>query len=116
MREAVPERKPDAATEGGMLRGGSRPTPEQQPDPVAAAPAPEPPAPSVTSTMLRWPTSSIPDAQENGQSDAGEPATTINPAWQPAEIPSESNLSVSLQNMNPEAIAAFEAFTATLRL
>jgi len=81
---------------------------------VAAAPAPEPPGPSVTSTMLRWPTSSIPDAQENGQSDAGEPATTIIPAWQPAEMPSESKRTVSLQAMPPEAIAAGEVFAAKL--
>ena len=64
--------------------------------------------------MLRWPTTSIPDAQENGQSDSGEPATTIIPAWQPAEMPSESKRTVSLQAMPPEAIAAGEEFAAKL--
>ncbi len=110
MAEAMPEPEPEPTPEPVVAEAA----PEPEPEPVAAAPAPEPPAPSVTSTMLRWPTSSIPDVQENGQSDAGEPATTIIPAWQPAEMPSESKRTVSLQAMPPEAIAAGEVFTAKL--
>jgi len=109
-----PEPQPEPTPEPVVAEAAPEPEPEPEPEPVAAAPAPEPPAPSVTSTMLRWPTSSIPDAQENGQSDAGEPATTIIPAWQPAEMPAESKRTVSLQAMPPEAIAAGEVFTAKL--
>jgi dipeptidyl aminopeptidase/acylaminoacyl peptidase len=106
-REMTPEPEPVAEAAPSL-------EPEPEPEPAAAAAAPEPPGPSVTSTMLRWPTSSIPDAQENGQSDAGEPATTIIPAWQPAETPSESKRTVSLQAMPSEAIAAGEEVAAKL--
>ncbi len=109
-----PEPQPEPTPEPVVAEATPDPEPEPEPQPVAAAPAPEPPAPSVTSTMLRWPTSAIPDAQENGQSDAGEPATTIIPAWQPAEMPAESKRTVSLQAMPPEAIASGEVFAAKL--
>jgi hypothetical protein len=84
------------------------PEPEPQPEPERA--------PSVSETMLRWPTaSSIPKLQEDGeQTDSGEPATSIIPAWQPAEMPSESRRTVSLSAMPPEAIAAGETFIAKL--
>jgi len=116
MPEPEPEPEPEPKPEPEPVVAQAEPEPEPEPErePVAAAPAPEPPAPSVTSTMLRWPTTSIPDAQENGQSDSGEPATTIIPAWQPAEMPSESKRTVSLQAMPPEAIAAGEEFAAKL--
>ncbi len=114
MPEPEPEPEPEPTPEPVVAAAAPEPETEPAPEPVAAAPAPEPAAPSVTSTMLRWPTSSIADAPENGQSDAGEPATTIIPAWQPAEMPSESKRTVSLQAMPPEAIAAGEVFTAKL--
>jgi len=113
--EAMPEPEHEPTPEPEpVAEAAPSPEPEPEPEPAAAAPAPEPAGPSVTSTMLRWPTSSIPDAQENGQSDAGEPATTIIPAWQPAETPSEGKRTVSLQAMPPEAIAAGEEFAAKL--
>src|SRR5207245_10303930 len=71
-------------------------------------------AASVPSTMMSRPTTAIPGAQENGQADAGEAATTIIPAWQPAEMPSESRRTVSLSAMPREAVAAGEAFAAKL--
>jgi dipeptidyl aminopeptidase/acylaminoacyl peptidase len=84
-----------------------------EPEPVASAQATVPPPVSdVKATMLRWPTN--PGLQENGQTDSGEPATSIIPAWQPADIPSESRRTVSLSAMPPEAIAAGETFAAKL--
>jgi len=101
------------------------PEPEPEPEPVAAEvhePEPEPvasaqatpaaPVSDVKATMLRWPTN--PSLQENGQTDSGEPATSIIPAWQPADVPSESKRTVSLSAMSPEAIASGEAFVAKL--
>jgi dipeptidyl aminopeptidase/acylaminoacyl peptidase len=87
------------------------PAPEPTTPPPAAAPTP---AASVTSTMLSWPTTSIPGAQENGQAETGEAATTIIPAWQPAEMPSESRRTISLSAMPREAVAAGEPFAAKL--
>jgi dipeptidyl aminopeptidase/acylaminoacyl peptidase len=87
------------------------PAPEPTTPPPAAAPTP---AASVTSTMLSWPTTSIPGAQENGQAETGEAATTIIPAWQPAETPSESRRTISLSAMPREAVAAGEPFAAKL--
>jgi hypothetical protein len=90
-------------------------TPPPVAEPTTPPPAPVPsPAASVTSTMLSWPTTSIPGAQENGQAETGEAATTIIPAWQPAEMPSESRRTVSLSAMPREAVAAGEAFAAKL--
>jgi dipeptidyl aminopeptidase/acylaminoacyl peptidase len=90
-------------------------TPPPAPEPHTPPPAPVPtPAASVTSTMLSWPTTSIPGTQENGQAETGEAATTIIPAWQPAEMPSESRRTVSLSAMPREAVAAGEPFAAKL--
>jgi hypothetical protein len=90
-------------------------TPPPAPEPSTPPPAPVPtPAASVTSTMLSWPTTSIPGAQENGQAETGEAATTIIPAWQPAEMPSESRRTVSLSAMPREAVAAGETFAAKM--
>ena len=95
--------------------GAEPTTPPPVAEPTTPPPAPVPsPSASVTSTMLSWPTTSIPGAQENGQADAGEAATTIIPAWQPAEMPSESRRTVSLSAMPREAVAAGEAFAAKL--
>ncbi|HXB04843.1 MAG TPA: prolyl oligopeptidase family serine peptidase [Candidatus Angelobacter sp.] len=84
-----------------------------EPEPVASAQATAPPPVSdVKATMLRWPTN--PGLQQNGETDSGEPATSIIPAWQPADIPSESRRTVSLSAMSPEAIAAGSAIAAKL--
>jgi pSer/pThr/pTyr-binding forkhead associated (FHA) protein len=87
--------------------------PEPEPEPVASTQATVPPPVSdVKATMLRWPTN--PGLQANGETDSGEPATTIIPAWQPADVPSESRRTVSLSAMSPEAIAAGQSFAAKL--
>jgi dipeptidyl aminopeptidase/acylaminoacyl peptidase len=95
---------------------------EQASEPAAAMPEPEPaasaqatappPVSDIKATMLRWPTN--PGLQENGQTDSGEPATSIIPAWQPADVPSESKRTVSLSAMSPEAIAAGQTIAAQL--
>src|SRR5713226_1189345 len=95
---------------------------EAQPETELAAAEPEPtpaehaatvpPPTSVTSTMLRWPTS--PGLQDNGQTDTDEPATSIIPAWQPAEVPSETRRTVSLGAIPPEERAPGERFAAKL--
>jgi dipeptidyl aminopeptidase/acylaminoacyl peptidase len=107
------------------------------PEPVAAAPAPvsEPePAPAsastapaaapaqdpVAQTVVAWPHSGSTDVPSNGrppsqsQSAFSEEATSIIPAWQPAEMPSESKRTVSLQAVPPEVIAAGTGFPAKL--
>jgi pSer/pThr/pTyr-binding forkhead associated (FHA) protein len=53
--------------------------------------------------------------QDNGQTDeSGEPATSIIPAWQPTDVPSEAKRTVSLQAIPPDAVAAGEQFAAKL--
>jgi hypothetical protein len=116
---ALPEPEPEPVPE--VVEPEPQPAFEEQaaepampePEPVASAQATVPPPVSdVKATMLRWPTN--PGLQENGQTDSGEPATSIIPAWQPADIPSESRRTVSLSAMSPEAIAAGETFAAKL--
>jgi len=120
-----PELEPVAAAqepEPEPVAAAQEPEPEpvaaaQEPEPVAAAQEPEPapaPAPGVASTMLRWPGTSLPSTQENGQTDSGEAATSIIPAWQPAEMPSETRRTVSLSAIPPDAIAAGEVSAAKL--
>ncbi|HEX7263105.1 MAG TPA: prolyl oligopeptidase family serine peptidase [Candidatus Dormibacteraeota bacterium] len=84
-----------------------------QPEPVPATQTTEPPQPDVKATMLRWPTQ--PGLQpENGQNDSGEAATTLIPAWQPTEMPSDSKRTVSLQAMPTQARIAGEPYAAKL--
>jgi dipeptidyl aminopeptidase/acylaminoacyl peptidase len=98
------------------------PTPEPTPaEPVSAfdeavAPAPvEPAADPVARTVLAWPSRSPTTPPENGSGGGtGEEATSIIPAWQPAEAPSDSKRTVSLQAMPTESIAAGESFAAKL--
>jgi dipeptidyl aminopeptidase/acylaminoacyl peptidase len=94
------------------------PEPEVQPAPVsasAAAPAQDP----VAQTIVAWPHSSPTEAPSNGapppsQSAFSEEATSIIPAWQPADALSESKRTVSLQAVPPEIIAAGGGFPAKL--
>jgi len=130
--EVAPEPEPVPEPVVDVAEGEPEPlAPEPEPEPVAAAEEPEPvaaepepelapepepaPAPSLTSTLLSWPTANIPGLQDDGeQTDSSEPATSIIPAWQPPEMPSESRRTVSLSAMPPEAIAAGETFLAKL--
>jgi len=137
LEAAEPELEPEPEPEPELVahEPESVAPPEPEPEPVLAAPEPEPeaaaqepepepapaaepepvPAPSLTSTLLRWPTANIPGLEDNGeQTDSGEPATSIIPAWRPTEMPSESTRTVSLSAMPPEAIASGEPFVAKL--
>jgi dipeptidyl aminopeptidase/acylaminoacyl peptidase len=118
---AAPEPEPEPEPE--IVEPVSEPVFEEQaPEPASASPEPEPvasaqatvppPVSDVKATMLRWPTN--PGLQENGQTDSGEPATSIIPAWQPADVPSESRRTVSLSAMSPEAVAAGATIAAKL--
>ena len=89
-----------------------------EPEPVAHAPeaAPQPATTNpVISTMVRWPGSTAPG---NGlrlpQSETFEEATSIIPAWQHSDPPSESNRTVSLQAVPLEQIAAGAGYSALL--
>ncbi len=115
--ETEPEPEPVSETQvpEPLAQEPESPPPEPEAEPVAAEHEPEPaPAPGVTSTMLRWPTSSVPETPENGQADTGEAATSIIPAWQPTDVPTESKRTVSLSAVPPDAIAAGEQFAAKL--
>jgi dipeptidyl aminopeptidase/acylaminoacyl peptidase len=83
---------------------------------AAAAPQPVAPDPGVMSTMLRWPGSTSPGngAQSNTQAETFDEATSIIPAWQHSEAPSDSRRTVSLQAVPPEQIAAGGGFAAML--
>ena len=90
---------------------------ESQPAPVsasAAAPAHEP----VAQTIVAWPHSNPTEAPSNGappsESAFPEEATSIIPAWQPADAPPESKRTISLQAVPPEIIAAGGGFPAKL--
>ncbi len=113
--EPVVAQEPEAAP--AEPEPEAEPVVAQEPEPIAPPPepAPEPSAPKVTSTMLRWPTTSIPGMQENGaQTDSGEAATTMIPAWQPSHMSSDSKRTVSLSAMPPEALASGEPYAAKL--
>jgi dipeptidyl aminopeptidase/acylaminoacyl peptidase len=97
--------------------------PEPVPEPVAAA-EPEPAAPAadpVRATMLRWPGSTSPgngsqstQATQVPQGDTFDEATSIIPAWQHSEAPSDSRRTVSLQAMPMEQVASGGSFAAML--
>jgi hypothetical protein len=93
-------------------------TPEPAPEPEPAAPetASAASAASVTSTMVRWPGSTSPG---NGQPPPAHPdnfeeATSIIPAWQHSDAPSDSKRTVSLQAVPVEQIASGAGFAALL--
>ena len=90
-------------------------------EPVSAFDEPVVPAPVETAadpasrTVIAWPSRSATTPPENGSpTGTGEEATSIIPAWQPAETPSETRRTVSLQAMPTESIAAGESFAAKL--
>jgi pSer/pThr/pTyr-binding forkhead associated (FHA) protein len=73
----------------------------------------------VAQTVVAWPHDNPTEAPSNGtppasQSAFSEEATSIIPAWQPADALSESKRTVSLQAVPPEIIAAGGGFPAKL--
>jgi len=101
----------------------SEPEPEVQSAPVSAssaAPAAVPTQEPVAQTIVAWPHSRPTEAPSNGgppaqsQSAFSEEATSIIPAWQPADALPASKRTVSLQAVPPEVIAAGAGFPAKL--
>jgi dipeptidyl aminopeptidase/acylaminoacyl peptidase len=108
------------------------PEPEPEPEPVVAAAEPEPVvaaaepdrsaqttqppvANPVVSTMIRWPGSTAPgNGLRLAESETLEEATSIIPAWQHTDSPSDSTRTVSLQAVPLEQIAAGSGYSAVL--
>ena len=100
------------------------------PEPAPVAPQPEPrvaevsasaSAPAqdpVAQTVVAWPHTNATEPPSNGspasQSEFGEEATSIIPAWQPSDAMPESKRTVSLQAVPPEVIATGGGFPAKL--
>jgi hypothetical protein len=138
--EAEPEPEPTVAEEESELEpepvaAQAQPEPERELEPVVAAAEPEPePLPEplphaanaeaaaqpvagapVTSTMVRWPGSTSPgNGSRSSQHETFEEATSIIPAWQHSDAPSESRRTVSLQAVPLEQIVAGTGFAALL--
>src|ERR1700694_5890490 len=113
----IPADAGGVAVAGRVIPGGA---PEPVPEPVvsAAEPAPAAAADPVRSTMLRWPGSTSPgngaQSTQPPQAETFDEATSIIPAWQHSDAPSDSRRTVSLQAMPLEQIAAGGSFAAML--
>jgi pSer/pThr/pTyr-binding forkhead associated (FHA) protein len=65
--------------------------------------------------MVRWPSGTSPgNGSPSGQPETFEEATSIIPAWQHSDAPSDSKGTVSLQALPLEQIAAGAGFAALL--
>ncbi|MEP6752518.1 MAG: prolyl oligopeptidase family serine peptidase [Candidatus Dormiibacterota bacterium] len=116
-----PAPEPVAAAEPAAMAAEPEPQPapaalEPQPAEVvasAAAPTQDP----VAQTVVAWPHPSTEGASNGApasQSEFSEEATSIIPAWQPADSLSDSKRTVSLQAVPPEVVAAGTGFPAKL--
>ena len=125
-----------AAVEPEPVVAEAEPEPEPEPEPVVAAAEPEPepepvaqapesvsqptPPDAIKSTMLRWPGSTAPgiptvgNGSASAQPETFEEATSIIPAWQHTDPPSDSTRTVSLQALPLEQIAAGSGYSALL--
>jgi dipeptidyl aminopeptidase/acylaminoacyl peptidase len=124
-REPEPEPEPVVAAAERELEPGPEPVvvAAAEPEPVAQAPeAPSQPTPpdAIKSTMLRWPGSTAPGLPTLGNGSPTTPpetfeeATSIIPAWQHTDPPSDSTRTVSLQALPLEQIAAGAGYSALL--
>ena len=113
-QETIPDTSPEPEPEQAVMAAQSEPPPE--PAELPNPPAPEPTPASVTSTMVRWPgsTSSGNGSPASAQPETFEEATSIIPAWQHSQNPTESRETVSLQAMPVEQIATGTGFAALL--
>jgi hypothetical protein len=114
----VPEPAPEPA-----LASESSPEPPSEPEPhaepvTAAEPQPQPAmaaADPVVSTMLRWPGGTSPgNGSAATQPETFEEATSIIPAWQHSDAPSDSRRTVSLQALPTEELASGAGYAALL--
>jgi hypothetical protein len=113
-QETIPDTSPEPEPE--HVVAATEPEPPAEPGQVTNPPEPEPAPASVTSTMVRWPGSTSPG---NGSPAAAAPetfeeATSIIPAWQHSENPSDSRQTVSLQAVPVEQIVTGTGFAALL--
>jgi dipeptidyl aminopeptidase/acylaminoacyl peptidase len=118
---AAEEPQPEARPEPAVMASEPKPEPEPELEPEASARATQISRPGVPaevrSTMVRWPGGTSPGG--NGSPAAPQPqtfeeATSIIPAWQHTDAPSDSKRTVSLQAVPVEQIAAGSGFAAML--
>jgi hypothetical protein len=123
---------PEVAAAEPVATAEPGPAPQETPahEPAPAPPQPEPqvaevaasaPAPAqdpVAQTVVAWPHTTATEPPSNGspasQSEFGEEATSIIPAWQPSDAMPESKRTVSLQAVPPEVIATGGGYPAKL--
>jgi dipeptidyl aminopeptidase/acylaminoacyl peptidase len=113
-QETIPDTSPEPEPEPVVM--AAEPEPQAEPPPAPNPPVSEPVPASVTSTMVRWPGSTSPG---NGSPAVAAPetfeeATSIIPAWQHSENPSDSRQTVSLQAVPVEQIVTGTGFAALL--
>jgi dipeptidyl aminopeptidase/acylaminoacyl peptidase len=113
-QETIPDTSQEPEPERAAVV--AEPEPQAEAAEVTNPPEPEPAPASVTSTMVRWPGSTSPG---NGSPAAAAPetfeeATSIIPAWQHSENPSDSRQTVSLQAVPVEQIVTGTGFAALL--
>ena len=111
-QETIPDTSPEP--EPAAQTAGPEPPPE--PGQATHPPAPEAAPVSVTATMVRWPGGTSPGngSPASAPPDTFEEATSIIPAWQQSELPSDSRETVSLQAVPLEQIASGTGFAALL--
>jgi hypothetical protein len=113
-QETIPDTSQEPEPERAAVV--AEPEPQAEAAEVTNPPEPEPAPASVTSTMVRWPGSTSPG---NGSPAAAAPetveeATSIIPAWQHSENPSDSRQTVSLHAVPVEQIVTGTGFAALL--
>jgi dipeptidyl aminopeptidase/acylaminoacyl peptidase len=113
-QETIPDTSPEPEPE--HVVAAAEPEPPAEPAQVTNQPEPQPAPASVTSTMVRWPGSTSPGngSQASAQPETFEEATSIIPAWQHSENPSDSRQTVSLQAVPVEQIVTGTGFAALL--
>ena len=113
-QETIPDTSPEPEREPAVP--ASEPDPQAEPGQATNPPAPEPAPVSVTATMLRWPGGTSPGngSPASAPPETFEEATSIIPAWQQSDAPSDGRQTVSLQAVPVEQIASGTGFAALL--
>ncbi len=107
--QTEPQNEPWAETPGHQAVSAAAPEAAVEAAPQTVATDP------VKETMLRWPGSTAPgNGSPATQADTFEEATSIIPAWQHTDAPSDSKRTVSLQAMPPEEVVAGSGYSALL--
>jgi len=113
-QETIPDTSPEPEPEPAAQ--ALEPEPQPEPAPATNPPVPEPAPVSVTATMVRWPGGTSPGngSPASAPPETFEEATSIIPAWQQSDSPSDSRQTVSLQALPVEQIASGTGFAALL--